>query len=135
MALPRELLSRGWLSAPLALLALNRFEARRIRLGQIALCEGLLEIGPLLHILDQQMEDAENGRRRLFGETARALGYLAEEEVDQLLQLQTSSSPALDEILRDIGVLEEDLIAVQRGAPPCDDAQRSSTSIATSSSR
>ena len=76
MALTRVLLTNHWITAPLALAALDRFQASRVPLGRIALRERMLGLGPLLHILDQQLEDTTRGVRRRFGETAVALGYV-----------------------------------------------------------
>ncbi len=121
MALPRVLVTYNWISASVALEALDRYRAARVPLGHLALREGLLGIGPVLHILDEQLEDSVAGRNRRFGEVALSLGYLSESQLDGLLERQTQESPTLDDLLVELGALDTpqeigDPEAAQHGA-------------------
>jgi hypothetical protein len=107
MALARTLLANHWISASVALEALERFGETRIPLGRLALAEGILELGPLLHILDEQLGEASLGDSRRFGEIAVALGYLDEVHVRALLAVQAAAPPSFEEILIDLGAFED----------------------------
>lgn len=105
MALTRTLLTNHWISAPAALDALDRYAETRASLGRLALSEGMLKIGPLLHILDEQLGEASIGSARRFGEIAVELGYLDETQVAALLEAQSELSPSFEEILLDLGAI------------------------------
>jgi hypothetical protein len=106
MALPRTLLANHWISASLALEALDRYFETRIPLGRLALAEGILKVGPVLHILDEQLAEGSIGDPRRFGEIAVALGYLDEVHVRALLAAQAAVPPSFEQILIDLGVFE-----------------------------
>jgi hypothetical protein len=106
MALTRTLLMNHWISASVALEALDRYVETRVPLGRLALAEGLLKLGPLLHILDEQLGEASVGDSRRFGEIAVKLGYLDELQVEALLAAQAELSPSFEQILIDIGAFE-----------------------------
>jgi hypothetical protein len=103
MALTRTLLSNHWISATVALEALDRFVETRIPLGRLALAEGILKVGPLLHILDEQLGEGSVGDSRRFGEIAVALGYLDEVHVKALRAAQAAVPPSFEQILIDLG--------------------------------
>ena len=103
MALARTLLANHWISASVALEALDRFGETRIPLGRLALAEGILELGPLLHILDEQLGEGSVGDCRRFGEIAIALGYLDEVHVKALLAAQAEVPPSFEQILIELG--------------------------------
>ena len=103
MALTRTLLTNHWISASVALKALDRFVQTRIPLGRLALAEGILKMGPLLHILDEQLGEGSVGDTRRFGEIAVALGYLDEIHVKALLAAQAAVPPSFEQILIDLG--------------------------------
>jgi hypothetical protein len=115
MALTRTLLANHWISASLALEALNRFIETRIPLGRLALVDGILKVGPLLHILDEQLGEGSVGDCRRFGEMAVALGYLDEVHVRALLAAQAELPPSFEQILIDLGALEA---LTERGEEP-----------------
>jgi hypothetical protein len=106
MALPRTLLSQHWITAPIALAALDRYQESRVPLGRLALREGFLDLGPLLHILDEQLDEASFGDRRRFGEIAVELGYLSEMQVAALLARQAQVSPSFEQVLIELGAFE-----------------------------
>lgn len=106
MALTRTLLTNHWISASVALEALDRFVETRVPLRRLALAEGLLKLGPLLHILDEQLGEGSVGDCRRFGELAVALGYLDEVHVRALLAAQAEVSPSFEQILIDLGAFE-----------------------------
>jgi hypothetical protein len=103
MALTRTLLANHWISASVALEALDRFVETRIPLSRLALAEGILKIGPLLHILDEQLGEGSIGDCRRFGEIAMALGYLDEIHVKALLAAQAAVAPSFEQILCELG--------------------------------
>ena len=103
MALARTLLANHWISASVALEALDRFVETRVPLGRLALAEGILKVGPLLHILDEQLGEGSIGDSRRFGEIAVALGYLDEIHVRALVAAQAAVPPSIEEILIDLG--------------------------------
>jgi hypothetical protein len=103
MALARNLLANHWISASVALEALDRFIETRIPLSRLALAEGILKVGPLLHILDEQLAEGSVGDGRRFGEIAVALGYLDEIHVKALLAAQAAVPPSFEQILIDLG--------------------------------
>ena len=107
MALPRNLLTHHWITATQALSALDRFHQARVPIGRLALQAGLLEMGPLLHVLDEQIEQATRGEPRRFGEIAVELGYLSERDVEGLLRRQRRESPRLEEVMLELGVFAE----------------------------
>jgi hypothetical protein len=103
MALTRTLLANHWISPTLALEALDRFVETRIPLGRLAMAEGILKIGPLLHILDEQLAEGSVGDVRRFGEIAVALGYLDAIHVEALLAAQAAVPPSFEQILVELG--------------------------------
>ena len=107
MALPRSLVTHHWITASEALAALDRFHEARVPIGRLALIAGLLDPGPLLHVLDQQLEEAVTGEPRRFGEIAVALGYLRERDVRALLRRQRRDSPRLEDVMLQLGVFSE----------------------------
>lgn len=106
MALIRTLVANQRISASAALTALERFVETRIPVGRLALAEGLLKLGPLLHILDEQLGEGSVGDCRRFGEIAVALGYLDEIHVRALLAAQAEVAPSFEQILGDVGAFE-----------------------------
>lgn len=106
MALTRTLLANHWIDASVALEALDRYVASRVPLGRLALAEGMLKVGPLLHILDEQLEEASVGDSRRFGEIAVALGFLDEIHVKALLAAQAELAPTFEQILVDLGAFD-----------------------------
>lgn len=106
MALTRTLLTNHWISAAVALEALDRYAETRVPIGRLALAEGLLTMGPLLHILDEQLGEATMGDARRFGEIAIDLGYLDEVQVEALLAAQAEVSPSFRQILDDLGAFD-----------------------------
>ena len=107
MALPRTLITGHQITAHVALAALDRLQHDRVPLGRLAVREGLLKLGPLLHILDEQLDEAARGEPRRFGRIAVELGYLSEAQVEALLQKQREQSPTLEAILMDLAALED----------------------------
>jgi hypothetical protein len=116
MALTRTLLTNHWISASVALEALDRYVETRIPLGRLALAEGMLKVGPLLHILDEQLGEGSVGDCRRFGEIAVALGYLDEIHVKALLAAQAEVGPSFEQILTDLGAFESLSSRVPPGA-------------------
>lgn len=106
MALTRKLLANHWITASVALEALDRYVETRIPIGRLAMNEGMLKMGPLLHILDEQLEEASVGNARRFGEIAVDLGYLTEVQVKALLEAQAEVSPSFEQILIDLGAFD-----------------------------
>jgi hypothetical protein len=106
MALTRTLLANHWISASVALEALDRFVETRVPLGRLALAEGMLKVGPLIHILDEQLGEGSVGDCRRFGEIAVALGYLDEIHVRALRAAQAAAPPSIEQILIELGAFE-----------------------------
>lgn len=107
MAMTRYLLANHRITANLALAALERYAASRRPIGRVALQEGLLKPGPLLHVLDEQLAEDSLGDRRRFSEVAVALGYLDVGQVRTLLARQAELSPTFEQVLVDLGVFQE----------------------------
>jgi hypothetical protein len=122
MALTRTLLANNWISATDALKALDRYAETRIPLGRLAMAEGMLKIGPLLHILDQQLEEASVGEARRFGEIAVELGYLNPIEVAALLEAQAAQQPSFEQILVELGA-KDAVIEGLDDAPPSEEGR------------
>ena len=106
MALTRTLLVNHWISASVALEAIERYVSARVPLSRLALDAGLLKMGPLLHILDEQLGESSVGDSRRFGEIAVDLGYLDEIEVEALRAAQAEVSPSFEEILNELGAFD-----------------------------
>jgi hypothetical protein len=107
MALTRTLLEHHRISAPVALAALDRYVETRASLGRLALDEGMLKLGPLLHILDEQLGEASLGDSRRFCEIAVDLGYLDEMQIQALLAARAEVSPSFEQILVELGACQD----------------------------
>lgn len=69
----------------------------RIPLGQLALQEGLIDNKALFRILSRQRK--VEGRNQTFGQLAIQLGYLSQEQVNELLKMQSQTNRLLGELL------------------------------------
>ncbi len=69
----------------------------RIPLGQLALQKGLIDNKALFRILSRQRK--VEGRNQTFGQLAIQLGYLSQEQVNELLKMQTQTNRLLGELL------------------------------------
>jgi len=94
-----------------AMEVLRACAARQKPIGRLAYEEGLLAKAEVLHIA--QLQAGRPGQR--FGEIALELGYLTEEGVGRLLELQARRAPRPEDMLRVLGYFDaEGLDAAHR---------------------
>ncbi len=77
----------------------------RIPLGQLALQEGLIDNKALFRILSRQRK--VEGRNQTFGQLAIQLGYLSQEQVNELLKMQSQTNRLLGELLVSQGLVSQ----------------------------
>jgi len=77
----------------------------RIPLGQLALQKGLIDNKALFRILSRQRK--VEGRNQTFGQLAIQLGYLSQEQVNDLLKMQTQTNRLLGELLVSQGFVSQ----------------------------
>jgi len=105
------LVTRGVVNEEAVINALNLQKERTLPIGKIALREKLLSVKQVFHILNEQGKNYNNGQQgknyKLFGQIAVELGYLTEQDVRKLLEIQQKSRPLLGELLVEIGALSQ----------------------------
>jgi len=77
----------------------------RIPLGQLALQKGSIDNKALFRILSRQRK--VEGRNQTFGQLAIHLGYLSQEQVNELLKMQTQTIRLLGELLVSQGLVSQ----------------------------
>ena len=77
----------------------------RIPLGQLALQKGLIDNKALFRILSRQRK--VEGRNQTFGQLAIQLGYLSQEQVNELLKMQSQTNRLLGELLVSQGLVSQ----------------------------
>jgi len=77
----------------------------RIPLGQLALQKGSIDNKALFRILSRQRK--VEGRNQTFGQLAIQLGYLSQEQVNDLLKMQTQTNRLLGELLVSQGFVSQ----------------------------
>jgi len=77
----------------------------RIPLGQLALQKGLIDNKALFRILSRQRKVED--RNQTFGQLAIQLGYLSQEQVNDLLKMQTQTNRLLGELLVSQGFVSQ----------------------------
>ncbi len=77
----------------------------RIPLGQLALQKGLIDNKALFRILSRQRK--VEGRNQTFGQLAIQLGYLSQEQISELLRMQTQTNRLLGELLVSQGFVSQ----------------------------
>ena len=83
--------------------ALNIQKQKTIPIGKIALAEKMLDVKQIFRILNDQLETP-----KLFGEIARELGYLNENDVQKLLTLQKLRRPRIGQILVEMNKIDQE---------------------------
>ncbi len=94
-----------------AMLALNEQRRQTPPIGRLALTEKCLTMKQTFEVLRLQ---ADSGLR--FGEQAVALGYLVEDQVDALLQLQRDVKPGVGSVLFELGLAKKGVLQKCRRA-------------------
>ncbi len=111
MRLGRFLVSRDLVTVNEIVKALEIQRQKQRPLGRIAFVESLLTLDQVATIIDLQSDGRETVQddraSDLFGELAIQLGYLAEHQVEELLNIQRRSRPRIGEILVEMGAISE----------------------------
>ena len=84
--------------------ALEGQKRNTIPLGQLAVQEGLIRSKDLFRILSAQRKETRAGRS--FGKLAVEMGYLSQDQIEELLVLQTQTNELLGESLVSLGFLD-----------------------------
>lgn len=103
------LIDRGVIDEETALQALDKQRQVTQPIGRIALENRMLTMKQVFHILDEQ---ADSPLR--FGELAIALGYLNEEQVNDLLAIQKKKRPGMCQVLYNMGLLKRSVLDIER---------------------
>ncbi|MCK5231352.1 MAG: hypothetical protein KAR13_13855 [Desulfobulbaceae bacterium] len=94
------LIKRGFVNTEDIYEALNVQKNQKIPIGKIALKEKILSVKQVFKILNDQVDNP-----KLFGEIAIGLGYLNENDVALLLNIQRSIISPIVDILVDTGII------------------------------
>lgn len=102
----RFLLTRRIVDEKTLLKALNIQRKKSTLVGVIAIQEKMITVDQLQDILEKRLEE-----QRYFGEIAIDLGYLKDEDVEELLRIQKKRMPHLGKILFAMKAISEDVLA------------------------
>lgn len=100
--LSRWLVSRQVLDIPTVSQALLQYEARRVRIGDLAQSKGFLSAEQVQAVLDEQIRGSDR-----FGAIAVRLGFLTDEDVSQLLAYQQEDPVQLATVLVRLGMIPQ----------------------------
>ncbi len=103
-----HLIKRGLLTEAQLVAGLDNQRRLTPTVGHIARQEGKLTVQQVYQVLNRQ---AHTGAR--FLETAVALGFIREAEIQRLLCLQRASRPPIGELLVQMGYLTAEVIAAE----------------------
>lgn len=99
------LLAQGLITERQLVEALDRQSQSRLSLGRLAFEREILDVEQIIAILDEQ-----KGKGLRFGETAVALGWLEDLQLQELLELQEHTLRPLGQVLAEAGVLPIDVL-------------------------
>jgi len=85
--------------------ALDAQKYNTIPLGQLAVQEGFIRSKDLFRILSAQRKETRSGMS--FGKLAVEMGYLTQDQIEDLLVLQTQTNELLGESLISLGFLDK----------------------------
>ena len=84
--------------------ALNNQKKSRLPIGTVAVMERFLTYKDVYAVLNKQLDEPEKN----FGEIAKELGLLNQEEIEKITGLQKEKNPHVGEILVENGVFDKE---------------------------
>ena len=105
------LVRRGYVTAEQAIEVFEQQVRRREPIGRLALKGGVITVRQVVKILESQ---ALAHPRQRFGDTGVALGFMTDDQVQELLRKQYQLIPQVEELLVDQGTLSYDEVEQAR---------------------